>query len=57
METMLLICYISAEGLGQGPACSLVGGLVSVRPHGPRLVDFVGRLMVPCTPPDPSVLP
>ena len=40
-------------GLCAAPACSVVGGSVSVIPHGPRLVDSVVFL----TPQSPSVLP
>lgn len=40
---MHVTCYnvTCAEGLGQSRACSLVNGLVSVSPYGPRLVDSV----------------
>ena len=36
MKTQLCIHYKCVEGLGSAPACSLVGGSVSVSPHGPR---------------------
>ena len=36
-------------GLGLAPTCSLVGGSVSVSPHGSRLVDSVGLLVVSLT--------
>ena len=42
MKTKLHICYKYIVDLGLAPACSLVGGLVSVSPYGPRLVDCVG---------------
>ena len=32
---------------GPAPACSLVDGSVSVRPHGPKLLDPVGFLLYP----------
>ena len=35
---------------------SLVGGSVSVSPHGPRLVGSVGLLVVSLTLPAPSIL-
>ena len=41
METKLLICYICAKGLGPACAHSLVGGSVSERLQGSRLVDSV----------------
>jgi hypothetical protein len=46
MKTKLHIYFKCIEGLGQALACSLVGGSVSVRHHGPRLVDIVGLLVV-----------
>ena len=57
METKLHICYICAEGLGPAPACSLVGGSGSVSPHGPRLLDPLGLLVVSLTSLAPSILP
>lgn len=56
METKLHICYICSGDLGSAPASSLVGGSVSVSPHGPRLVDSVG-LLVSLTTPVPAILP
>ena len=39
MKTKLNICYKCVGSLGSAPECFLVGGSVSVSPHGPRLVD------------------
>lgn len=39
------------------PGCSLVSDLVAVSPHGPRLVDAVGFLVVSLNPLPPSILP
>ena len=47
MKTKLHSCYIWAEGQGLPHACSLVGGLVSPRSYGSRLVDSVDFLVVP----------
>jgi hypothetical protein len=38
------------------PARSLVGGSISVNPDGPKLVDFVGLLLVCLTPPAHLIL-
>ena len=46
MKTKLCICYKCVRDLCPAPVCSLVGGTISVRPHGPRLVDSVGFLVV-----------
>jgi hypothetical protein len=43
-KTKMDIYYKCVGGLGPAPPCSLVGGSVSLRPHGPRLVDFCGVL-------------
>lgn len=44
MKTKLYIWYMGVGGL-PAQACSLVGGSVSVSPHGPRSVDSVGFLV------------
>lgn len=44
MKTKLHVCYTCVGGLDPAPACSLVGG--SVSHHGPRLVDYVGLLVI-----------
>jgi hypothetical protein len=41
MKTKLHICYIYVGGLGPAHASSLVGGSVSVRPHGPKLCGSI----------------
>ena len=46
MKTKLHTCV---EGLPPSHACSLVGSLVSVGPYGPRLVDYVGFLVMSLT--------
>ena len=53
MKTKLYIWYMGVGGL-PAQACSLVGGSVSVSPHGPRLVDSVGFLVAVL---DPSSSP
>jgi hypothetical protein len=50
MKTKLHICYKLVGGLDPASTCSLVCGSVSVSPHGPRLVDSVGLLVVSLTP-------
>jgi hypothetical protein len=50
-------CYICAGGLGPACAGSLVGGSVSERPQGSRLVDALGLTVGSLSPPGPSVLP
>jgi len=50
-------CYICTEDLDPSHACSLVGGLVSVSPYGPRLVDSVGFLAMSLIPLALSNLP
>jgi hypothetical protein len=55
MKTKLHICYKCVGSLDPVPVCSLVGGLVSVSSHGPKLVDFVG-LVVFLTPLTHSIL-
>ena len=57
MKTKLHICYRCVGGPGPASACSLVGGPVSVSPHGPRLVGSVGLLVVSLTPLICSLLP
>jgi hypothetical protein len=49
MRTKLYICYISIGSLGPYHVCSLIGGSVSGNPFGPKLIDFVGFLMVSLT--------
>jgi hypothetical protein len=50
MKIKLQICYKCGTGeLGPSHACSLVGGLVSVIPYGPRLAETVGLHMVSLT--------
>jgi hypothetical protein len=44
-------------GLGLADTCYLVGGSVSVSPHGPRLVDSIGLLVVSMTPSADLILP
>jgi hypothetical protein len=56
METKLHISYKCVGGLSPVYAHSLIAGSVSVTPHGPRLVDSVGLLVVSLTPPPPSIL-
>jgi hypothetical protein len=56
MNTKLLICYIWVGHLSRAHACSLLGGLVSVSPHGPILVASV-VLVVSLTSEFPSVFP
>jgi hypothetical protein len=56
MKTKLHICYICVGNLGPPHACSLVVDSVSVSPHGPRLVDSVGFLVVSLTSLAPSNL-
>ena len=56
MKTKLHICYKCIGGLGPAPACSLVGGSVSLSSHVFRLVDTIGLLVVSLTPPAPSLL-
>jgi hypothetical protein len=52
----LCIGYKCVGGLGPAHTCSLVGGLVFVSPHQPRLVDSVGLLVVSLTlPPSGSL--
>ena len=46
MKTKLHICYKCVGGLGPTPECSLAGGSVYVSPHGPRLVNSVGLLLL-----------
>jgi hypothetical protein len=50
------ICYKCVSDLGPDPACSLVGGSVTVSPHGPRISDLVDFLVVSFTPLAPSLL-
>ena len=50
------ICYKCAGSLCPASVCSLVGGSVSVSPHGSRLVDSVCLLVVSLTPPPCSIL-
>lgn len=57
MKTKLSISYICVGDLGPVNACSLVGGLVSVSPHGPQLVDSVGLLVEFLSPLGPFFLP
>jgi hypothetical protein len=45
MKFKLHTCNNCVGGLVPAPACSLVVGFSSVRPHGPSLVDFVGLLI------------
>jgi hypothetical protein len=53
----LHICYkCVCMCVGPAPACSLVGHSVFVSPHGPRLVDYVGLLVVSLTPSALSIL-
>ena len=50
MKTKLHICYKwGCVGLGPASVCYLVGGSVSVGPHGSRLVDSVSLLVVSLT--------
>jgi hypothetical protein len=56
MKTKLHICYKCVGGLDLAPACSLVGGPVSLSPHEPRLVDYLGPLVVFLTHPPCSIL-
>ena len=56
MKTKLHICYLHVGGLGLAHTCSLIGGLVSVSPLGPRLVDSVDFFVVFLTPLTPSIL-
>lgn len=53
----LHICYIRAEGLGPAHACPMVDSSASVSPRVPRLVVFVGFLVMFLTPLDPFILP
>jgi hypothetical protein len=55
MKTKLQVCC--AGGLGSYHAYSLIGGLISVSPDGPRLVYSVGFLVVLLTPLASSILP
>jgi hypothetical protein len=55
MKTKLYICYKYVVGLHPVHACSLVGSLVSVSPHGPRLFDSVGLVLF-LTPPAHTIL-
>jgi hypothetical protein len=50
MQIQLHKCYICVEGLGTSQLCSLIGTSVSMNPHQPRLVDYVGVSYVfdPC---------
>ena len=56
MKTKLHISHICVGGLGPSHACSMIGDLVSMSPHVPRLVDFIG-LVVFLTFLAPSILP
>ena len=56
MKTKLHTCHKCVRGLGSAPACSLLGGSVSMSPHRPRVVDSVGLFMVSLTPLACSVL-
>jgi hypothetical protein len=55
MKIKLNIYYECVGDLGPAPACYLVGGPGSVSPYDPRLVDFVGLLVVSLTPLAPSI--
>ena len=46
MKTKVHIYYKCVEGLGLATACFLIGSSVSVSLHGPRIVDYVGLLVV-----------
>jgi hypothetical protein len=46
MKIKLHICYNCVGGLGPASAGSLVGGPGCTSLHGPRLVDYVGLLVV-----------
>ena len=50
-------CNICAQGLGESCAGSLVVGSVSVSPYEPKLVDFVGFLVLSLSPLAPTILP
>jgi hypothetical protein len=56
MKIKLHISYICVGSIGPSHACSLIGGSVSVSPHGPRLVGSVDFLEVSLTSWAPSVL-
>ena len=56
IKTKLYICYKCVGDLDPEHACSLVGSSVSVSPHGYRLVDSVGLLVVSLTSLASSVL-
>jgi hypothetical protein len=46
MKTKLHICYVCVEGPGPAFVCSFVGGSVSGRPQGSRLLGSVGLPVV-----------
>lgn len=50
-------CYIRAESLDPSYECFGVGSSASMRPSGPRLVDYVGFLVAPLIPLAPTVIP
>jgi hypothetical protein len=54
LHNVLQMCV---RRVGSAHAPSLVGGSVSVNPHGSRLVDSVGLLVVLLTPLVPSIVP
>ena len=56
MKSELYICSKCPGYLGPAPEFSLVDGSVSVSPHGPKLGDSPGFLVVSLTPPSCSSL-
>ena len=57
MKSRLHIGLKYVGNIGPIHARSLVGGSIFVSPHGCRLVDFLGLLMMSLTPLPPSNLP
>ena len=57
MKIQLHICYTYAGVLGPTCVCTLVGGLVSESPQGPRLVDSVVLSVELPSPLGPSIPP
>ena len=57
MKIKIYDCYICAEGIVPSHIYFLVSVSVSVSSYGPKLVDYVGFLVVSLTPLIPSILP